>query len=90
MQLVKSFMEGHAGSLVKSFMSTAYPPSRERLLAAATRSFAEPGYEQTETELLAGAAGLPVESITEEEARDPADRDRFRRLHPLADMYLKG
>jgi len=29
-------------------------------------------------------------SITEE-ARDPADRDRFRRhLHALADMHLKG
>ncbi len=70
-------------------MSTAYPLPRERLPAAATRSFAEPGYEQTETELLAGSAGLSVESITEGE-RDPADRDRFRRLHSLADMYLKG
>jgi AcrR family transcriptional regulator len=47
-------------------MSVPEPSPRERLLAVAKRLFAELGYDQTSTELIAGAAGLPVSAITEE------------------------
>lgn len=66
-------------------MSTAYPPSTgeyEQLLAAATRLFAELGYDQTETEMVAGAAGLPASSITKEfGGKRELYLEVFRRVH---------
>jgi len=47
-------------------MPVPEPSPRERLLAVAKRLFAELGYDQTSTELIADAAGLPVSAITAE------------------------
>ncbi|GAB2864514.1 hypothetical protein GCM10022221_75770 [Actinocorallia aurea] len=40
--------------------------SRERLLGAAARLFGELGYDQTTSELIASAAGVPIEEIAGE------------------------
>ncbi|WP_157963910.1 TetR/AcrR family transcriptional regulator [Actinocorallia populi] len=47
-------------------MSMSEPSPRDRLLAVATKLFAELGYDQTSKELIADAAGLPASFITEE------------------------
>lgn len=47
-------------------MSLSEEAPRERLLAVATKLFAELGYDQTTTELISDASGLPASAVAEE------------------------